>query len=109
MDNWNDVFKMVVALIAMALGAPITQLLKRLLSKIFKREVQDRWALILTAVVSAGVAALEMQISGVIDFSVLTLGSFPAVFGSVFTLSTVYYHLFKDSSGVMGQRLLLKE
>lgn len=105
--TWQDVFKIVIMLFVAAAGAPFTQWVKLLLSKAFDTPVRDRIALIITGVVSAIFGVLEMWLSGVLNFSLLTLDNFPTAFMAVFTISTIYFAWLKDSKGFFGQRALL--
>ena len=101
--SWQDVFKTLILLVVAALGAPVTQLLKNL----FK--VEDRIALLITGVVAAVFAVLEMFLAGVLDFDALTLQNFPNAFFAVFSVATIYYALLKNSENFFGQGFLLKK
>jgi hypothetical protein len=105
---WQDVFKAIILLLIAALGSPFTQLVKNLLSKAFGKPVEDRPALVVTGGVAAIFAVLEMWLSGVLDFSVLTLQSFPTAFFAVFTVASVYYAWLKGSESILGRGGLLK-
>jgi hypothetical protein len=109
METWNDVFTTVILLIIALFGAPITQIFKNLLTMIFKKTIEDRWALLLTAVVAAGLAIAEQILAGVLNFKLIDPKSFPSFFGAVFTLATMYYSAMKNSTGVLGKGLLLKK
>lgn len=100
--EWQDVFKMLILLIVAAFGAPITQLIKNLL------KVEDRWALIITGVVAAILAVLQMWLAGILDFSTVTTENFPAMFFAVFSVATIYYAWLKNSPSVFGKGFLLK-
>jgi hypothetical protein len=100
--QWQDVFKAVIIVVIAVAGAPITQLLKNA----FK--VKDQLALLLTGVVAAGIAVLEMWLSHLLVFSDITLDSFPNTFFAVMTVATFYYGLLKGTEGVFGKKLLLK-
>jgi len=76
-------------------GAPITQLIKNALSKIFKQQVEERWALALSAVIACGLAVLEMFLNGQLVGVTITPETFPAFAGIVFSFAQIYYGLFK--------------
>ncbi len=100
--NWQDVFKAAIMVIVALAGSPITQLLKNAL------KIEARMALLLTGVVSAGIAVLELWLSHVLVFSTITVDNFPNVFFTVFSVATIYYGLLKGSESVFGKKLLLK-
>jgi hypothetical protein len=100
--QWQDVFKALILLAVAVAGSPITQLLKNLL------KVEGRVALLLTGMVAAGIAVLEMWLSGILNFSQITVDNFPATFTAVMTVATFYYGLLKGTEGVFGKKLLLK-
>lgn len=100
--SWHDLLELVIVGIVAILGSPVTQFFK----KVFKLE--DRWALVLTAVVSGLFALFEVWITGAIDFKLITLDNLPSAFFMVFTLSTIFYGLFKNTTGILGQKFLLK-
>lgn len=99
---WEDVLKTLILLFVAMVGSPVTQLLKNIL------KIEDRWAFALTGVVAAGFAILQMWLSGVLDFSAITLDNFPNAFFAVFTVATAYYQLLKESKGFFGEGFLLK-
>jgi hypothetical protein len=107
--TWQNVFKFIIMAIVALGGAPFTQLVKQGLGKLFNKVVEDRWALIVTGLVSAGFAVLEMWLSGVLNFGTITLDSFPATFFAVFTVATVYYAWLKNSPSLLGGGGLLKK
>lgn len=100
--GWRDVFKMLIFLVTAAAGAPIAQLFKNLLG------ANDRWALVVTGAVAGILAFLELWLSKVLDFSKLTLETWPTAVMLVFGVATVYYAWFKNSSSFFGQGGLLK-
>ena len=107
--NWYDVFVLGIMGLVLLFGSPITQLIKNLLSKIFKRQVEERWALALSAVIACGLGLLEMFLNGQLTGLVLTPASFPAFAGTVFSVAQIYYGLFKKSANALGTKGLLKE
>ncbi len=108
METWNDVLVTLIGLIALALGAPIIQLLKRLWNFIFKTDLKDEWAVVFTGIMAAGIAVLNLWLMGELDFQTLTIETFPQMFFAVFASAAIFYKLFKDSSGVLGNKFLLK-
>ena len=106
--TWQDVFVTIIALIALAFGAPVIQLLKRLWNKIFKTDLKDQWAVVFAGVISAGIAVLNLWLMGQLDFAALTIETFPQMFFAVLASATFFYKLFKDSNSVLGQKFLLK-
>lgn len=105
--TFQDGVKLILYLLVGFAGAPLTQLIKNGLSSLLGKVVEDRWALLLTAVVAALVALLEMFLSG--QLGGITLDNFWMTFLAVYALANMYYAMFKNSEGsVLGQRLLLK-
>ncbi len=100
--SWQDVFKAVIMIVIALAGSPVTQLLKNLL------KIQDQAALLLTGVVSAGIAVLELWLSHVLVFDLITVDNFPNAFFMVFSLASIYFGLLKGTEGVFGKKLLLK-
>jgi len=107
--TWQNVFKVIIILFVAAVGAPFTQWVKILLTKLFKKVIEDRWAIVITGVVAAIFAVLEMWLSGIINFGTITLDNFPAAFFGVFTVATVYFAWLKNSPSFFGQGGLLKK
>lgn len=101
--NWNDVFRYVIMGVIALLGSPFTQWLKNQL------KLEDRWALVLTGVVSAVFAVGEMLLANVINWADFTVQNFPSVFFAVFSLATIYYGWLKNSPSLLGRGGLLKE
>lgn len=100
--TWQGVFQLVIMLIVAALGAPVTQFIK------VKLKIEDRWALLLTLLVSGVFAGGEMYLSGAIDFAEVTIQNFPQYFFSVFGVMQIYYQSLKTSPSIFGQGGLLK-
>jgi len=107
-SSWQDLFKLLIMLVVAAAGAPVTQLIKNFFKTVLNKEIQDRLALVLTALVAGVFAVLEMWLSGVLVFSSITLDSFPSVFSGVFAVATLYYGWLKGSEGFFGRKVLLK-
>jgi len=63
-STWRDVFVLVIMLLVALFGAPITQLFKNLLSLFFKKVVENKWAVLLSAVVAVLLALLELWLNG---------------------------------------------
>jgi hypothetical protein len=108
-ETWQNVFKLIIMAVVAIGGAPFTQLVKAGLTKLFKVVIEDRYALIVTGIVSAGFAVLEMWLSGVLNFGTITLDNFPNTFFAVFTVATVYYAWLKNSPSLLGFGGLLKK
>ncbi len=108
-STWQDVFKAIIILIVAAAGAPVTQLIKIGLTKLFKKVIEDRIAILITGIVAAVFALLEMWLSGVLDFEAITLQSFPATFFAVFTVASVYFAWLKNSPSFFGRGGLLRK
>ncbi len=108
-SDWQEIFKLVIIAITALIGAPITQFLKNLLSKILGKPFEDRAALVLSGLVAGLFALAEMYLAGVLDVSSFYLENFPATFFAVFTVATVYYAWMKESPGFFGRRFLLKK
>jgi hypothetical protein len=108
METWRDVFVFVILGVVAFFGAPVTQLFKNLLSAIFKKVVEDKWALLLSLVVAAGIGLLEMWLTGQLTDIEITPANFPTFATAVFTVTQIYYNLFSRSSNVLGTKSLLK-
>jgi hypothetical protein len=108
METWREVFGYVILFVIALFGAPITQLFKNLLSIIFKKVVEAKWALLLSLVVACGVAVLEMWLTGQLTDFVITPQTFPVFASAVFSVAQIYYNLFKQSPTVLGTKSLLK-
>lgn len=106
--TWHNLFQLLITLLVGFAGAPVTQLFKAALNSVFKTTVEDRWALLLTAVVGFGMALLEMALTGVLGEGGITLQNFPQHFFTVFSLATVYYQWFKGSETPLGVKGLLR-
>ena len=100
--TWRDVLQFGVTVVAGLIGVPITQAIKNW----FKLE--DKGAIVITAVIAGLLAVLEIWLSGQIDFNYINMKNFPEVFGLVFAVGTIYYHLMKDNRGVFGQKFMIK-
>jgi len=106
--NWHDIILLGLAGLIALFGAPIIQLIKVGLSAIFKKEIKERWALLLAVVLAGGLAALEMFLTGQLKAVQVSLESFPAFFAAVFSLAQGYFAWFKNSDSAFGRGLLLK-
>jgi hypothetical protein len=101
--TWRDVLQFLVVVVIGILGVPITQAFKNYF------HLEDKGAVILTAIVSGVLALLELWLSGQVDFADVTLRNFPELFGLIFAVGTIYYHIMKDNKGVLGQRFMIKQ
>lgn len=101
-NPWRNIFTTVIGLIAMLLGAPVTQWLKNVL------KVKDKLAVLLTGLVAVILAFAELFLLGMLGLESFTLENFPAAFTAVFTVATFYYHLLKDVDNGLGANGLLK-
>jgi hypothetical protein len=106
--EWRELFVMLIMLLAGFLGSPIIQAVKNFFSWAFKKPVEERWALLVAAIVSFLIALLEVWLAGLVDFQALDLQSIPTAFGIVFSIATIYYQLFKGSPSALGEGGLLK-
>lgn len=102
-QNWSDLFQLVILLVIGLLGVPVTQALKNWLGW------KDKAALGLTAGIAFVVAALEVYLSGLVNFAGLGLQDIPGLFGLLFTTATVYYKLLCGTSGFFGEGFVLKQ
>jgi hypothetical protein len=108
LKTWQDVFILLIMGLVLLFGAPIIQLIKNLLSKIFKTTIEDRWAVALAVVIAVGLALLEMWLDGMLTGLVLTPATFPEFLGVVYGVAQVYYGWFKKSATAFGTASLLK-
>lgn len=106
--TWANVFKFLIILFVAIAGAPFIQWVKIALTKLLKKPVQDSLALLITGIVAAVFAVLEMWLSGVLNFKLITLETFPSTFFAVFSVATVYFSLLKGVEGFFGKGTLLK-
>jgi hypothetical protein len=97
-ENWNDVIVWGVIGVTFLLGAPIIEWIKIGLGKIFGVTVKDKAALAVAVVVAAGLALLELWLSGLLSSWPLSLDTFPEFLGVVFSMATVYFKLFMSGS-----------
>ena len=101
--TWQGVFLLIIMVVIAALGAPVTQFVK------VKLKIEDRWALLLTLLVSAGFAVGEMFLSGAVNFAEVSVENFPQYFFGVFSVMQVYYQALKNSPSIFGLGGLLKD
>lgn len=106
--TWQDVFRVLIILAVGIGGAPVTQLIKAGLSKVFKKPIVDRPALVVSGVVAALLAVAEMLLSGALNLATITVENFPVVFFAVFSVATVYYQWFKNAPNMLGKKGLLR-
>lgn len=108
-QSWQDVMKVGLMLIVLGAGAPFTQLAKNSLEVIFKRPIEDRPALAVTAVVAAIVAVAELLLSGTVKIEKINSQTFPAYFFMAYATSSFYYSFLKNSDSFLGRGALLKQ
>lgn len=106
--GYEEVFTTLITLVVGLAGAPIIQLIRNGLAYLFKKPVDDRWALLIAGIGSGLLAALQMFLVGELTAEAFTVESFPTTFFAVFGIATIYYQLFKKSPTFLGQGLLLK-
>ena len=104
--TWRDVLTWAILGIVALFGSPISQLVRQLFLAWFKVNIQDKAAVFLVIVMSALMALLEMWLSGTLTG--VTIASFPAWFGGMVSVALVYWELFNESPGALGQGGLLK-
>jgi len=108
METYQDMFYVLIMLVVAAAGSPISQLIKRGLSALLGKQVEDRWAIVVTGIVAGLVAILEMWLAGSLDFADITRENFPVMFFAVYGVASLYYSWFKGSDGKLGRGGLLK-
>lgn len=106
-ETWQDVLVGLIALAVFIFGAPIIQLFKNLLSRVFKKTVEEKWALLLALGVAGGLGLLEMWLTGQLITYEITPATLPAFISAVFSVAQVYYNLFKNSATALGTKSLL--
>lgn len=109
LNTWQEILFLILAVIVLLGGAPIIQLIKNLLSAIFKTQVKDKWAVFVAVVCSIGLAIIEMWLTGQFTTWHVTIETFPAYLGSVLGLAQVYFAWFKRDSTFFGASGLLKD
>lgn len=90
--EWQDIFTILITLVIGVLGSGVTEYLKN------KLGWDEKAAVVLTGVIAAILGALQIFLSGAFNFSDLTWEALPALFGLIFTASTLYYKLLKGSA-----------
>lgn len=93
-ETWQDVIVWAVIGVTFLFGAPIIELIKQGLSKLFKVEIKDKLAVFVALVVAAGLALLQMFLSGLLSSWPISLDTFPEFLSAVFGVATVYFKLF---------------
>ena len=105
-SNWRDVLTWVILVVVALMGSPISQLVRQLFLSVFGVNIQDKAAVLLVVIMSAVMAILEMWLSGTLTG--ITVASFPTWFGGMTSVALVYWELFNESPGALGQGGLLK-
>jgi hypothetical protein len=107
--DWRDIIFLVLAGLVAFFGAPIIQLIKNFLSLIFRKPVDGRWAVLLSVILAAGLAFLEMFLTGQLQTYVITLKTFPEFFIVIWGVAQGYFAWFKNSDSGFGRSGLLKK
>ena len=108
-ESWQQVLFLILAVIVLLGGAPLIQLIKNLLSSLFKTQIKDKWAVFLAVVCSIILALIEMWLTGQFTTWNITLQTFPAFLSSVLALAQVYFAWFKRDPTFFGASGLLKD
>lgn len=108
METWRDVFQMLIMLVVGLAGAPITQVIKKYLSQVTGKKIEERYALGLAGLIAAVLALAEMFLSGSLKLAEINAQTFPSSFFTMFALATAYYQFFKKSDGFLGKGKVLK-
>ena len=103
--TWNDVFVWVIMIIVLLAGAPVSQLIKLAMQKIFGVTIYDVWAVVVTGIAAFLLAMLDMWLSG--KLSGVTVGTFPAWLSGILFVASMYWQLFKGSETFLGAGGLL--
>lgn len=93
-QSWQDVLIWAIIGLTFLFGAPIIQVIKLGLEKLFKVPIKDKAAFAVAVVVAAGLSLLELWLSGQLNAWPLSLDTFPEFLGVVFSMATVYFKLF---------------
>ena len=101
--TWHDLLSLIIVLIVAAIGSPITQFFKNAL------KIEDKLAVVLTAVVAFVFALLEVWLGKLLDFQSITIDNIPNAFFMVYTIASIYYGLLKNSDGILGKKFLLRQ
>jgi hypothetical protein len=105
--TWHDVFVWLIMIIVLLSGAPVSQLIKLALQKIFGTGVYDAWAVVVTGVTSFVLAMLEMWLSG--NLMGVTVATFPTWLSGILFVASLYWQLFKGSETFLGTKGLLRQ
>jgi hypothetical protein len=97
-ENWHDVLVWIVIGVVFIFGAPIIELIKVGLGKVFKVPIKDKAAVAVAVAVAAGLSLLELWLSGQLNSWPLSLDTFPEFLGVVFSMATVYFKLFMSGN-----------
>lgn len=100
-ETFRNLIIFLITVITGIVGVPIIQWLKNQFGW------TDRPALILTMIVAFVLGAIEIVLSGQVDFGNLVFEDLPVAFTIIFTAATVYYKLFKGTEGILGKKLLV--
>jgi fatty acid desaturase len=92
--SWQDVLIWVIIGLTFLFGAPIIQVIKIGLEKLFKKPIKDKLAVFVALVVAAALALLQMWLSGLLTSWPISLDTFPEFLSAVFGVATVYFKLF---------------
>jgi hypothetical protein len=99
-ETFRNIVVFIITVIAGIVGVPIVQFLKNQFGW------EDRKALFLAAIVSIVLGAIEIILSGQIDFGNLVFEDLPVAFTIIFTAATIYYQWFKGTVGLLGSKFM---
>lgn len=102
-ETYRGLFTLIITLVTGLIGVPIIQWIKNSLGW------EDKKALVLAAAVSVVLAFAELLLTNQIDLTELTIENLPKLFASIFTVATIYYGLFKGTSGLLGKGFMIRE
>jgi len=103
---YRDFVNLIIYLIVGFAGAPISQLFKSLLTFIFKKPVEDKWAVLATGAISLLIALGEMWYTG--QLANLTFETLLSNALVIYGLASLYFGLLKNNEGFFGTKFLLK-
>lgn len=105
-SQFEELINLIVFLIVGFFGAPISQLIKSLINSLSGKQVEDRWAVAVTALVAGALAVVQLYLAGALGD--ITLNNFATIAFAVYGVASIYFAMFKKSEGFLGQKGVLR-
>lgn len=101
-ETYRGLFTLIITLITSLIGVPVIQFLKNAFGW------EDKSATVAAVAVAAILAIVEMFLTDQLDLAKFSIESFPSIFFGVYTVATVYYQLFKNATGFLGEDFMIR-